>query len=394
VLNLRLMGLLGVAVEVASSAGRRIVLNLRLMGLLGGLVAASAAAPDHAPHWRMQYFYDQDKSTLVITDLQFPSPTRGVAVGAIVEGKSRKPVALVTSDAGAHWIRVDLEENPVSVSFLNESLGWMVTDRGLWSTTEVGRNWHKMAKPSADLLRVLFLDEKHGFGVGFKKKVIETVDGGEHWTPVDAAAEPPGDVNFSVYNWIAFPTPRDGIISGLNLPPQRVEQQFPDWMDPEDAMRQRSTPHLSYSLSTHNGGESWNAGATSLFGEISRIRLLPDGNGIGLIEYANSFAYPAEVKQINWHTGKSDTIYRDKRFHVTDVWLTPGGAAYLAGTQVMGQIHDVIPGKVQVLRSTDMSVWAEMDVDYRAAAGRAMLAGSGENLWMATDSGMILKLEQ
>jgi hypothetical protein len=370
--------------------------NLRLLGPVCGMLAFWAAAPPlTAQRWRVQYFYDEDKSTLVISDLQFPSATRGVAVGAIMEGKSRKPVALVTSDGGAHWSKIDLQENPVSLSFLNESLGWMVTEKGLWVSSEVGRNWHRLAKPPADLLRVLFLDEKHGFGVGFKKKVIETKDGGEHWTAVDAAAEPPGEVNFSVYNWIAFPTPRDGIISGLNIPPQRAGQEFPDWLDPEEAMSRRDTPHLSYSLSTHNGGETWNAGATSLFGEISRVRLLPDGKGLGLIEYSNSFAYPAEVKQINWHSGKSETVYRDKRFDVSDVWLTPDGTAYLAGTQVTGQIHDVIPGKVQVLRSTDMSVWAEMPVDYRAVASRAILAGSGDkDIWMATNSGMILKLEQ
>jgi hypothetical protein len=363
-----------------------------LVGLAGLLVLS--AAPQSAPRWRMQYFYDEDKTTMVLNDLQFPSATRGVAVGSIVEGTHRKPVAVVTSDGGAHWTRIDLQENPVSVFFLDESIGWMVTEKGLWSTNEVGRTWHKLAKPPAELLRVLFLDEKHGYGVGLKKKVIETIDGGEHWAPLDAAAEPPGDANFSIYNWIAFPTPKDGIISGLNVPPQRNEQEFPDWMDPEEAMRQRSTPHLSYSLSTHNGGQSWKSGSTSLFGEISRIRLLPDGNGLGLIEYANSFAYPAEVKQIQWHSGKSDTVYRDKRFDVTDVWLTPGGTAYLAGTVMTGQVHDVIPGKVQVLRSTDMSVWSEMAVDYRAVAGRAILAGNGDNLWMATDAGMILKLEQ
>ena len=35
----------------------------------------------------MQYFYDEEKSTLNIVDLQFPSATRGVAVGDIVEGQ-------------------------------------------------------------------------------------------------------------------------------------------------------------------------------------------------------------------------------------------------------------------------------------------------------------------
>ena len=116
-------------------------LKLRSISLLGGLLAVYAAAqPATAPRWRVQYFYDEDKSTLVISDLQFPSPTRGVAVGTIVEGKSHKPVALVTADGGAHWTKADVQEDPVSLFFLNESLGWMVTDKGLWSTTEVGRN--------------------------------------------------------------------------------------------------------------------------------------------------------------------------------------------------------------------------------------------------------------
>ena len=341
----------------------------------------------------MQYFYDEDRATLVIADLQFASATRGVAVGSITSsGHSRKPVQLLTADGGAHWTQTNLEENPVSLFFLNESLGWMVTEKGLWVTTEMGRNWRRLAKPPADLLRVGFVDEKHGFGVGFKKKVIETKDGGEHWTPVEAADEPPGEANFSIYNWIQFPTAHDGMIAGLNLPPKRTGAA-PDWLDPEMATSRRDTPHLSYSLSTHDGGTTWKSGAASLFGEITRVRLMPDGSGLGLIEYSNSFAYPAEVKRINWHTGKSDTVYRDKRLDVSDVWLTPDGTAYLAGMQVAGEIHDVLRSKVQVLRSKDMSVWEDMPVDYRASATSVMLAGSGESMWMATDQGMILKLE-
>jgi hypothetical protein len=33
-----------------------------------------------------------------------------------------------------------------------------------------------------------------------------------------------------------------------------------------------------------------------------------------------------------------------------------------------------------------------MDVDYRAVANGVILAGSGEDLWAATNHGMILKL--
>jgi hypothetical protein len=41
-----------------------------------------------------------------------------------------------------------------------------------------------------------------------------------------------------------------------------------------------------------------------------------------------------------------------------------------------------------------MVSWTEMAVDYRAVARRALLSGADEeNLWLATDNGMILQLK-
>jgi photosystem II stability/assembly factor-like uncharacterized protein len=357
------------------------------------MVLAASAVPAAAQKWQMQYFYDKNKSTLVISDLQFPSPTRGVAVGQIQEGKHEKPTAVVTSDGGAHWQLVDLKDTPVSLFFLSENLGWMVTTRGLWKTSEAGKSWEKVPGLPSGIFRVHFTDEENGVAVGAKKKVVETHDGGKHWTALAAAAETPGVANYSVYNWVAFATPRFGIITGWNLPPRRTPPQFPDWMDPEDAINRRETPHLSYSLVTKDGGKTWKPNSSSLFGDISRIRFGPEGKGMGLIEYSNSFRYPSEAYKIDWVTGKSETLYRDRRFAISDIWMTPDGTAYLAGTLVAGQIRHVVPGKVQVLKSKDYSSWTEMAVDYRATANRTMLAVIDEqHMWMATDNGMILKL--
>ena len=357
------------------------------------MALAACVAPAFAQRWRTQYFYDKNKSTLVITDLQFASATRGVAVGAIAEGKRQKPTAVVTSDSGEHWQLVDLKDVPVSLFFLNESLGWMVSQHGLWRTTEAGKSWERVPGLPSGIFRVYFTDEQNGVAVGTKKRVVETHDGGKHWTALAAAAEPPGVADHSAYNWVAFATPKFGIITGWNVPPRRTPPRFPDWMDPEQAMNQRETPHLSYSLVTRDGGKTWKANSASLFGDVSRVRFGPDGKGLGLIEYSNSFRYPSEAYKIDWVTGKSETVYRDRRFDVSDIWLAPDGAAYLAGTLVAGQIRHVVPGKVQVLRSTDYTAWTEMPVDYRASANRAMLAVvDQDHMWMATDTGMILKL--
>lgn len=341
----------------------------------------------------MQYFYDKNKSTLHILDLQFPSATRGVAVGVIQEGSHHRPVSVVTADGGLHWQLMDLKEPPVSLFFLHENLGWMVTTRGLWQTTEVGKSWRKIQGLPSDMLRVYFTDENNGLAVGAKKKVEETHDGGAHWKPMAAAAELPGVPNYSVYNWIAFATPRVGLISGWNMPPRRFPQRLPDWMDPQEAMNRYETPHLSYSLVTNDGGKTWQPHSSSLFGDISRIRFGPAGKGLGLIEYSNAFRYPSEAYKIDWVTGTSSTVYRDRKFAISDIWLTPDGTAYLAGIIVTGQVRNVVPGKIQVLRSHDYSTWSELAVDYRATANRATLAVIDEDhMWLATDNGMILKL--
>jgi photosystem II stability/assembly factor-like uncharacterized protein len=344
--------------------------------------------------WQSQFFYDKAKSTLVFVDMHFMSPTRGIAVGTIVEGNHHRPVAVGTADGGAHWQTSNLEDTPVSLFFLNESLGWMVTPHGLWKTTESGKDWHKVHGLPSGILRICFLDEKTGFGVGLKKQAVHTEDGGRTWKPVPEAAEPPGQAKFSAYNWIAFATPTAGLITGWNIPPRSYPQEFPDWMAPEEAISRRDTPHLSYQLVTNDGGKTWKPASASLFGEITRVRFLPNGVGLGLVEHGNGFRYPSEVHRIEWRTGKNDVIYRDRRFDVSDIWIAPDGTAFLAGALLPGELKSVIPGKVQVLKSrnADYTVWNSAEVDYRAEANRTVIAAAdADHIWLATDRGMILK---
>jgi hypothetical protein len=105
--------------------------------------------------------------------------------------------------------------------------------------------------------------------------------------------------------------------------------------------------------------------------------------------------YPSEVQIVRWPTGGSERIYRDKGFAVTDVWVTPDGTGYLSGIVVTGQLRNVVPGKVKVLRSRDFAIWTDLEVDYRAVANRTTMSAAGDHdIWLATDTGMILKLMQ
>ena len=364
------------------------------LSLLASTVAP-AQPPAQTPKWQVQYFYDQAKTELLLQDIQAPSALRGVAIGNIQDAKgSRKPAAVVTSDGGAHWDVVKLEEIPVSLFFLNDSLGWMVTEKGIWRTDEAGKDWKKLPKPPASPLRVYFADENNGWAACAKKTVLVTHDGGRKWETVKNASDPPGTAERSAYSWISFANRNYGIIFGFNQPVMRWGSGFPEWMDPEDAISRREMPHLSYMVVTHDGGQTWRAGSMSLFGQVTRARFSASGPGLGLIEHGDSATYPSEVYKLDWVTGKSQTIFRDKRYFITDVWLTRDGTSYLAGVESVGQVHSIVPGNVKVFRSSDMSSWSEMAVDYRAVARRAILSGADEqNLWLATDSGMILKLK-
>ena len=358
------------------------------------LIALACATPLAAERWRVQYFYDENKSTLTLADIKFPSARRGVAVGHLTEGNREKGVAVLTSDGGEHWQVAPLKEIPVSLFFLNENLGWMVTQKGIWETTEAGHNWRKLPGSPQGAFRVHFADEKHGWAVGMKKSLFETVDGGARWKPVPAASEPATRPEYTAYSWIAFASPLNGIVAGWSMPPQRGDAKLPDWVEPDKAIRRSERPHLSLTLETRDGGKTWNSSAASMFGRITRIRFSPRGDAIGLIEFAQSFQWPSEVFHIDWRTGRSERVYREKDRAVTDVWLTPSGTAYLAGTEVTGKLRNALPTKVKVLKSDDFGTWREMDVDYRAVATRAMLAAADEqSLWLATDTGMILKLE-
>jgi len=359
------------------------------------LVAAILAGPVWpAEKWRQSYFYDKDNSSLTLNDLQFPSAAHGIAAGYLdTKGKS-KPVAVTTTDGGAHWTIANLPDIPVSMFFLNETTGWMVTPKAIWQTTDGGHDWHDLPKSPKLLMSAYFLDESRGFAIGAHKLAYQTEDGGKNWTPIAAAEEPHSDPEYTVYNHITFVNGKVGMISGFAAPPRKGDDGKPDWLDPKSSTARREWPHLSIMLDTRDGGKTWKSSTASMFGRITRNMFLPDGRGLGLIEFTDTFKWPSEVHLIDATTGKSSIVYHAADRAITDILLLPSGTGYMAGVEVVGQMqHSPIPRKVVILKSENLSDWTEMPVDYRATAVQVMLRAAADgSLWAATDNGMILKL--
>ncbi len=340
----------------------------------------------------MQFFHDENKSTLTINDLVFPTARRGVAVGYIEESGRTRGRAVVTSDGGARWTMVPLPRPGLSVFFLNDTLGWVVTPRGIYRTEEGGRSWRRLPRSPRGTLRVWFLDPRHGFAVGLRKSVHETLDGGKSWRPLPAAEEIKTRAEDTAFSFISFTGPV-GYICGSHQPPRSDEGELPDWLEPEKAVRRREWPSTAILLATRDGGKTWKPSTSSIFGRISRLRQSRDGRALSLVEYQHSFEYPSEVYAIDPLTGGGQPVYKAKDRAVTDAVLVRSGPVYLAATAVTGRLQRTpIPSALHILRSDDMKTWREMEVDYRANARRAVLAAAEGHVWVATDTGMILKL--
>jgi hypothetical protein len=345
-----------------------------------------------AARWEIVHFHDEDKSSLTITALEFPSATRGVATGVLqVEGKSPKYVALVTSDGGTKWTTVQTKEPGLSLYFLSEADGWMVTPNGIWYTQEAGRSWTRILKRSG-LTRVHFVTRDLGFAIGDRKTVLRTEDGGKTWKKVPEAEALSTNRDWTTFNGITFATPQVGIIVGRSQRPRRLED-FPIWMDPE-ARKRREWPAVSVMLQTDNGGKTWKENKVSLFGSMTRVSMLPDYKGLALLEFENYFEYASEVYSLDLQTGKSERIFRRKDFAVTDVVAVPKSTAFMAGFQPPGLLARApVPGKVRIAMSSDLTIWKGTPVEYRAVATRVLLAvRDSEHAWAATDTGMILRL--
>ena len=360
--------------------------------LLTVLNPAVARAAEHSgQHWRLQFFHDKLESSLDLRDLQCPSPKRCVAVGVLQEQKGDpKGTAVVTSDGGEHWSYVEVKEPPVSLFFLNDSLGWMVTVKGVWQTEESGRTWKKL-KSIKGVERVWFQSETHGWAVGYPKAIYETTDGGKEWVKVPAALTPPSPLDQTNYTSVSFAGPLIGIITGNWAP--GLASGIPSWMDPASERRrfaQRSTTIL---LSTRDGGKNWEIVNGTGDGYPTRLHLMGPDVGYALFEFPGS-DNPSSLFKLDLTTHVAKPVFQEKGRVTRDFVMLPGGEVWLASVELAGKSSQVpIPGKLKMLHSRSMDKWLEIPVDYRAVATKPVIAAAdASHIWVATDTGMILKL--
>ena len=83
-----------------------------------------------------------------------------------------------TVDAGYNWDLIYTGPSGISeCHFLNESFGWMITEDGVFKTTNGGEIWLPVF---AEASSVYFKDENIGF-VTVGNNIFKTSDGGSNW---------------------------------------------------------------------------------------------------------------------------------------------------------------------------------------------------------------------
>ncbi|MDQ6758406.1 MAG: YCF48-related protein [Acidobacteriota bacterium] len=381
------MGRTSRTIHLASELAKKSLLAVVL------LTALHSALAHGAERWKIQFFHDKLESSLDLRDLQCPSVNRCIAAGVLQERKGEpKGTAVVTSDAGEHWSYVDLKEVPVSLFFLNDSVGWMVTVKGIWHTEESGRTWKKV-KAIKGIERVWFQSETHGWAVGYPKAIYETTDGGKEWTKVPAALKQPTPVDQTNYTGISFAGPQTGLIAGNWTP--GLHEGIPAWMDPANERRRFMKRSTTILLLTRNSGKDWESINRSSNGYPTRIHLAGADLGFALFEFPGSDS-PSSLFKLDLKTQQVSPVFQDKGRVARDFTILPGGDIWLAAVELAGKSSQVpIPGKLKMLHSRTLESWPDIPVDYRAVANRPVIsAADATHIWVATDTGMILKLIQ
>ncbi len=364
------------------------MMRIAMVGVLLGGVSFAAA-----PQWKLQYFYDKAGSTLNLTDIRCPAVRTCIAAGYTEDFKREHPkgAVVVTSDGGEHWTLSEVSDLPFSLFFLNDSLGWMVTDKGIWQTTEAGRSWKKL-KGLRGIERVWFTDAEHGWAIGHPKAIYRTEDGGKEWTK-DASAQlvktPDQDTAYTTISFVG----QAGVIGGdwTSAPAYAV----PQWVDPATEKRRQSYTRGTFILlKTQNGGQKWQQFSGESKGFPVRLLMLKPAEALGLFEFPGSDS-PSALIRIDLNAGKTAPIFNAREsMAFRDIAVLPDGTGILAGIEFQGKSSQLpIPGKLKLATSRDLTTWLDMTVDYRAVAIRPVIAAAdSDHVWVATDTGMILKL--
>lgn len=361
----------------------------------GALLLPGADAPAFARRkWSIHYFFDQDRESLELGSLHFTSPARGMATAMkFKDGEVKDHLVLRTTDGGITWNEASIGRRAYSLHVLDEANAWLVCENRLLYSDEGGARWDRRKLPDRKMLRVHFIDPSRGWAFGFGNTFYETSDGGRSWTPVKESLELKLTSDNTLFSWLEFVSPRQGMLTGTSRRRMEWNSYLPEWMIPERSTRSRMLPGVVFTMVTNDGGRTWKPVITSAFGDLTKVRM-KGMRGLSLITYDNGFDWPSEVNSLDLISGGTKPIFRRAQIHVTDMAPVGEDGILLAGVESPGRLRISAPsGKIKAIYSPNGKDWYDMKVDYRAEGSFARIARVGDDhFWIGSNAGMILKL--
>ena len=168
-----------------------------------------------------------------------------------------------TADGGKTWnkVEIDIDAQLASLYFLDDKHGWAIGEKGKIVATTNGKDWEiQTSKVDNPLKGIHFVNKDVGFAVGANDTILSTQTGGRTWKVLQGGViGAVGDDEATMYSAIQFLDESTGWIAGVHVVPQ-VSQK-------------------SVIQKTIDGGQNWEAQETGAEDVLEDIFLLDDKHG-------------------------------------------------------------------------------------------------------------------
>ncbi len=332
---------------------------------LCGVLAACHSEMANVPLTN-QKIYFSDK----FYDVKSLSPTRALIVG--YGGK-----ILETNDGGATFNRI--ESGTDLALYRLFALGnqlWITGQEGLiLHSADAGRTWQKQQSGTkVYLFSIFFTNENHGFAVGDKSTLAETMDGGQSWQarkveqPTEGGSNPDAEAELAL-------AIQDPIFYDI-----RFANETTGWIAGE----------FGHLLKTNDGGKTWTPQQKSLMTPESGIvdpMDLPTFFGEFTLSDQEALAAGLDGRIARTRDGGATWRFEPMKlaFPLLDPlyqpYVTPDGNAWVVGAA--GEVVRLAPGETQWTRANlGMQIYTWL---------RAVDFADAQNGWLVGGFGTILR---
>ncbi len=179
-------------------------------GFATGYGGTIVQTTDGGDHW----FLIETASTSIITDISYPRPGYGFAIGYFFNSTQAKAFSTLSKTTGSNGLweeEFSYDRYLRSSYFIDADTGFIVMQSDtLKRTTDGGHTWLEIDLDlSCTLYKMTFLSKDTGFCVGSGGTILKTVNAGREWAPLNTGVT-------ATFTDIAFQNSLEGIAVASN----------------------------------------------------------------------------------------------------------------------------------------------------------------------------------